>query len=61
MQKQVISGNEYIQFKEILHNMGMTETEGKLGLDDVAGFAGDVFLDPMNVPFLGRDQSSKNC
>jgi hypothetical protein len=53
--KAGLSGNEYTRFKEILHNMGMKDTE-KLGIDDVAGFAGDVFFDPMNwamVPATG--------
>jgi hypothetical protein len=44
-----ISGNKRMQFKEILHNEGMENTEGRLGVDDVLGFAGDVFLDPMDI------------
>lgn len=43
-----ISGNKKTKFKDILHEAGMEETEGKLGLDDVLGFAGDIALDPMH-------------
>lgn len=48
-----IKGNRKVQFKEILNDAGITEeTEGKLGMDDVFGFAGDVLLDPLDWAFL---------
>lgn len=44
---------EKVKFKDILNEAGITEeTEGKLGFDDVAGFAGDILLDPMTWAFL---------
>lgn len=50
-----ITGNEETQFKEILMNTGAFEdTEGKLNLVDVLGFAGDVLLDPVDlIPVAG--------
>lgn len=48
-----ITGNKDTQFKDILNEVGVTEeTEGRLGLDDVLGFAGDVLLDPMDWAIL---------
>lgn len=55
-----LSGKEDVQFKEILKNYGMSDREGKLDLSDALGFAGDVFLDPMNlIPLAGFDEFSK--
>lgn len=49
--KAGIKGDSYTRFKEILHEIGFEDSE-KLGVDDVLGFAGDVFIDPLQVPFL---------
>src|SRR5690554_1407295 len=48
-----ITGKEKTQFKNVLHEMGVEESEGTLGIDDVAGFAGDIFLDPLNYVVPG--------
>ncbi len=51
--KQGITGNKDTQFKDILMNTGRFEDrEGKLDLVDALGFAGDVFLDPTNIPVI---------
>jgi hypothetical protein len=50
--KAGISGNSVVRFKEILHNYGMEDSEKKFGVDDVAGFLGDILLDPIDVPFI---------
>ena len=48
-----ITGNKDTQFKDILMNTGMfDDTKGKLDLVDALGFAGDVFLDPTNIPII---------
>ena len=49
--KEGITGDQYVRFKEILHEMGMDDSD-KLGIDDVIGFAGDVFFDPMNFALI---------
>lgn len=48
-----ITGKEKTQFKNVLHEMGVEESEGTLGVDDVAGFVGDIFLDPLNYTVPG--------
>jgi len=49
-----LSGQNEVKFKEILKNYGMEEDPNKFDLTDVAGFAGDVLLDPMNlIPVAG--------
>lgn len=50
--KQGITGNDETRFKDILTGYGMGDREGKLDLADVLGFAGDVFLDPLNLPIV---------
>lgn len=58
--KEGITGNEETEFKDILMNTGNFEDEkGKLNLVDVLGFAGDVFLDPMNIPVGGFGKVGK--
>ena len=46
--KAGITGNDITRFKEILHEMGVENSEG-FGIDDVLGFAGDVLLDPADL------------
>ena len=49
-----LSGQKDTEFKNILKNYGMEDREGKLDLVDALGFAGDVFLDPMDIiPLAG--------
>lgn len=51
--KEGITGNEETQFKDILMNTGNFEDEkGKLNAVDVLGFAGDVFLDPLDLALI---------
>ena len=58
--KEGITGNEETEFKDILMNTGNFEDEkGKLNAVDVLGFAGDVFLDPMNIPVAGFGKVGK--
>lgn len=58
--KEGITGNEETEFKDILMNTGAFEDEkGKLNLVDALGFAGDVFLDPMNIPVAGFGKVGK--
>lgn len=50
---QGITGNKDTAFKDILMNTGYFDDEkGKLDLVDALGFAGDVFLDPMDLAFI---------
>jgi hypothetical protein len=50
--KAGISGNDVVRFKEILHNYGMSDSEKKFGVDDVVGFLGDIFIDPIEIPMI---------
>lgn len=50
---------EIVRFKEILHGWGMDETErgeglfgSAIGVDSALGFAGDLILDPINIPMF---------
>lgn len=54
-----IKGDTEINFKEILHNAGMEKTDGSLGLDDILGFAGDVFVDPVDFALIPVTAASK--
>lgn len=46
-----LTGKEYVQFAEILNEAGIGE-ENAFGVDDVLGFLGDVFLDPVDLAIL---------
>ncbi len=51
--KQGLSGNKYTMAKDILNEAGITEDSGdKFGFDDVLGFAGDVFADPVDLALI---------
>lgn len=51
--KEGITGKEDTDFKEVLMNAGGFEDEkGKLDLVDALGFAGDVFLDPLDLALI---------
>ena len=55
-----IKGNKETAFKDILMNTGgFSDREGKLDLVDALGFAGDVFLDPMDIPLIPVSGASK--
>jgi hypothetical protein len=49
--KDGLTGKEYVKFAEILNEAGIGE-ENAFGLDDVLGFAGDIFLDPADLAIL---------
>lgn len=59
--KAGISGNDVTRFKEILHNYGMADSAEKFGVDDVAGFLGDVFVDPIDIPFMPVKAGAKTA
>lgn len=54
-----LTGQQDYRFKEILHNAGVQDSAEKLGLDDVIGFAGDIFLDPVDIAFIPIAAASK--
>lgn len=59
---QGITGNKETRFKDILMNTDLFDDEkGKLDLVDVLGFAGDVFLDPMDIPLIPVSAVSKGA
>lgn len=41
-----------VTFKDILHEAGVEDSEDSFGLDDIVGFAGEIFLDPMNLAVI---------
>ena len=49
--KNGLSGNEYTRFAQVLNEAGIGE-ENTFGLDDVLGFAGDIFLDPADLAII---------
>lgn len=57
--KEGLTGRKDTQFKDILHEAGVIETEGQLGADDVFGFVGDVLLDPMDLAVFGAGKAAK--
>ena len=59
---QGITGKKETQFKDILMNTDLFDDEkGKLDLVDVLGFAGDVFLDPMDLPLIPVSAAAKGA
>ena len=55
-----LSGQKDTEFKEVLMNTGGFEDEkGKIDLVDVLGTAGDIFLDPMDIPVAGFGKVGK--
>lgn len=54
-------GDTKTNFKDILTEAGMSDTEGQLDLADVLGFAGDVFLDPMDLAILPVSSVTKGA
>ena len=48
-----LSGKKYTQFKQILNNASITTDSGSdFGMDDVLGFVGDVFADPVDLALI---------
>jgi len=48
-----ISGKDAVQFKTLMHNMGMEDSGKSFGADDVVGFLGEVFADPIDLAIIG--------
>lgn len=59
--KQGIAGEKETPFGEILREGGMDDTPifGEVGWDDIVGFAGDVLLDPIDIPLFGASKMVK--
>lgn len=49
--KKGLTGEDYVNFSKILNDAGMGDDQS-FGLDDVLGFAGDIFLDPVDLALL---------
>jgi uncharacterized protein (UPF0297 family) len=50
--KEGLTGEDYTNFSQILNEAGLGE-EDSFGVDDVLGFVGDVFLDPIDLALMG--------
>lgn len=59
--KKGITGKDVVRFKEILQAEGMEDSGEKIGADDIAGFLGDVFLDPMDIALLPVAAAAKGA
>lgn len=58
--KGITGNDDETDFKKILMNTGEFEDEaGKFDLVDALGTAGDIFLDPMNIPVGGFSKVAK--
>lgn len=66
--RQGIAGEKETPFGEILREAGMDDAPifgedsgflNQLGWDDVFGFAGDVLLDPIDIPLFGASKFAK--
>lgn len=47
-------GQEKGSYSDVVHQMGLPETPGKIGADDVLGLMGDIFLDPTTYLGIGN-------
>lgn len=48
-----------VYFKDILHEEGVSDSGEKVGFDDVLGFAGEIFLDPIDIPLIPITKGAK--
>lgn len=48
-----IKGEEKGSYRDVVQSLGLPETPGKIGADDILGLVGDIFLDPTTYIGIG--------